>query len=281
MPITTGVLSFGLVSIPVKLYPAIKDQTIRFHLLHKACGSRVRNQWFCPACSVVVEREELIRGLQVNKGQYVQLTEEELDSLELEANRDIALKEFVPVASVDPVYYENSYFLGPEKGAEKPYRLLADALEQSQRAGIAELVSRGKEHLVIIRPYAKGLLMHALYYASEVRDFGEIPRGESQKVKPEELKLGTGLLGQMSNDNFEPEKYRDEYRLRVKAMLDEKVQGHEITAAVEPSKPAAPVIDLVEALKRSISAGTRAPAAKSAPARTPTSKKARRSRQTG
>jgi DNA end-binding protein Ku len=194
-------------------------------------------------CNVVVERENLMRGFEVSKGEYVKFTEEELDSLEAEANRDIALKEFVPITTIDPVFYESSYFLGPEKGAEKPYRLLADALEKTQRAGVAELVSRGKEHLAIIRPYANGLLLHGLYYANEVRSFDEIPRGESQKVKHEELKLGTGLLDQMSNEEFQPTKYRDEYRLRIGAKLDEKVRGHEITVQPEgPRKQPAAVV---------------------------------------
>jgi DNA end-binding protein Ku len=144
MPINSGVLSFGLVAIPVKLYPAIQDQTIRFHLLHKKCGSRVRNQRFCPVCNEVVERENLVRGVEVSKGEYVQITEAELDTIEAEANRNIDLKEFVPVSTVDPVYFESAYFLGPDKGGEKPYRLLADALAKSQKAAVAQLISRGK-----------------------------------------------------------------------------------------------------------------------------------------
>jgi DNA end-binding protein Ku len=144
MPINSGVLSFGLVAIPVQLYPAIKDNTTRFHLLHKKCGSRVRIQWFCPVCNVVMDRENLVRGVEVSKGEYVQLTETELDTIEAEANRDIDSKEFVPASSVDPVYFESSYFLEPDKGGEKPYRLLADALAQSQKAAVAQLISRGK-----------------------------------------------------------------------------------------------------------------------------------------
>jgi DNA end-binding protein Ku len=199
------VLSFGLVSIPVKLHPAIKDHTIRFHLLHKKCDSRIRNQWFCPVCEEVVERENLVRGYEVSKGKYVQFTEEELESVEAEANRNIELKEFVPLASVDPVYFESSYYLGPEKGAEKPYRLLADALAKSERAAVAKLVSRGKEQVVIIRPYDKGLLLqHGMYFADEVKDFGEIPRAESQRVKKEELNLGAGLIDQMTNNESTP-----------------------------------------------------------------------------
>jgi DNA end-binding protein Ku len=138
MPINTGILSFGLVAIPVKLYPAIKDQTVRFHLLHAKCSSRVQNRFWCPVCNEVVERDVLVRGFEHSKGKYIQLTEEELDALEAEANRSIDLKEFVPVAKVDPVYFESSYYLGSNEGGEKPYRLLAEALAKTQRAAVAE-----------------------------------------------------------------------------------------------------------------------------------------------
>jgi DNA end-binding protein Ku len=274
MPITTGILSFGLVSIPVKLHPAIKDHTIRFYLLHKKCGSRIRNQWFCPVCEEAVDRENLDRGFEVSKGKYVQLTDEELESVEAEANRNIELTEFVPLASVDPVYFESSYYLGPDKGAEKPYRLLAAALAQSERAAVAKVVSRGKEQIVIIRPYNKGLLLHGMYFADEVKNFAEVPRAESQRVKQEELKLGAGLIDQMTNDEFDPGKYRDEYRERALELLDEKRKGHEITVPAEPAHKPAAVIDLMEALKRSIGTGARTAATKTAADRAPARKAA-------
>jgi DNA end-binding protein Ku len=134
-----------------------------------------------PVCNIVVERSDLVRGFQHAKNKYVPITEEELESLEVEANRSIDLKEFVPLASVDPVYFENTHYLGADKGGEKPYRLLADAMAKSGRVAIAELVSRGKEQLVLIRPYRKGLVLHTMYYADEVRDFKEVPKGENVK----------------------------------------------------------------------------------------------------
>ena len=245
MPINSGILSFGLVAIPVKLYPAIKDQTVRFHLLHNKCGSRVRNQFWCPVCNEAVERDGLVRGFEYTKGKYIQLTEEELDALEAEANRSIDLKEFVPVAKIDPVYFESVYYLGPDEGGEKPFRLLAEALARSERAAVAELVSRGKEQIVIIRPYRGGLVLHGMYYQNEVRDFGQIPKGDSQRITQEQLELGEGLIEQMSSDKFEPEKYRDEYRLRVLAMIDAKIKGRQIVATPVTHKPAA-IIDLLE-----------------------------------
>ena len=151
-PRGTGVLSFGLVAIPVRIHSATKSENVSFHLLHKNCGSRIRNQHYCRICSVVVERGDLVRGFQHAKDQYVPVTEEELENLEAEANRSINLKEFIPLASVDPVYFENTHYLGADKGGEKPYRLLADAMDKSGRVAIAELVSRGQEQLIINPP---------------------------------------------------------------------------------------------------------------------------------
>src|SRR5206468_11254830 len=140
MPINSGILSFGLVAIPVRLYPAIKDQTVRFHLLHNKCGSRVRNQFCCPVCNEAVERDGLVRGFEYTKGKSIQLTEEELDALEAEANRSIDLKEFVPVGKIDPIYFESVYYLGPDEGGDKPYRILAIVLAICHSAEVAVLV---------------------------------------------------------------------------------------------------------------------------------------------
>jgi DNA end-binding protein Ku len=251
-PPGTGVLSFGLVAIPVRIHTATKSENVSFHLLHNKCGSRVRNQHYCPACNVVVEREDLIRGFQHAKNQYVRITEEELDSLEAEANKSIDLKEFIPLASVDPVYFENTHYLGVDKGGEKPYRLLAEAMAKSGRVAIAELVSRGKEQLVLVRPYRKGLVLHTMYYADEVRDFKQVPKGENGKVSQQELDLGIGLIDRLTSEEFKPENYKDEYRIRVLAMIDEKSKGKEIVIDTAPAPKHGQVIDIMEALKRSM-----------------------------
>jgi DNA end-binding protein Ku len=227
-PLRTGLLSFGLVSIPVQLHTATKDQRIAFNLLHAKCGSRVQNRYYCPVCNVTVERDDRVRGYEFAKDQYVQLTEPELESLETESSNNIELKEFIPLSKIDPVYFENAYYVGAGEGGEKPYRLLADALMNSKRAAIAQLVTRGKEQLVLIRPYENGLIMHSLYYANEVRNFADIAKGENVKLTDEEIDLGASLIENMS-DGFNPEKYHDEYRERVQAMLDEKSKGREIT----------------------------------------------------
>jgi DNA end-binding protein Ku len=250
-PLRTGLLSFGLVSIPVQLHTATQDQHIAFNLLHAKCGSRGQNRYHCPVCNVVVERDDQVRGYEFEKGQYVQFTEAELGSLETESSNNIELKEFIPLSEIDPVYFEDSYYLGAGEGGEKPYRLLADALAKSERAAIAQLVSRGKEQLMLIRPYENGLIMHSLYYANEVRNFADIGKGESTKLSDEEIDLGANLVESMS-DGFNLDKYHDEYRERVQAMLDEKSKGGEITVSAPEAPQRAQIIDLMQALKQSI-----------------------------
>jgi DNA end-binding protein Ku len=199
----------------------------------------------------VVERDDLVRGYEFAKDQYVRFTEAELESLETEASKSIDLKEFVPLSKIDPVYFESSHYLGADEGGEKPYRLLADAMAKTERAALAELVTRGKEQLVLIRPYRDGLMMHTMYYANEVRNFSEIPKAENAKLSEEEIQLGADLIESMS-DQFEPDKYRDEYRIRVLAMLDQKSKGREITVAAPTPAPRGQVIDLMQALKQSM-----------------------------
>jgi DNA end-binding protein Ku len=206
----------------------------------RACA----NQHYCPVCNVVVERDDLVRGFQHAKDQYVPVTEEELESLEAEANRSIDLREFIPLASVDPVYFENTHYLGADKGGEKPYRLLADAMAKSGRVAIAELVSRGKEQLVLIRPYKKGLVLHTMYYGNEVRNFKQVPKGENVKISQGELELGVGLIDKLTSGDFHRENYKDEYRIRVLAMLDEKSKGKEIVIDTAPAPKRGQVIDI-------------------------------------
>jgi DNA end-binding protein Ku len=251
-PPATGILSFGLVAIPVRIHTATRSENVSFHLLHNKCGSRVGNQHYCPVCNVIVDRPDLVRGFQHAKDQYVPVTEEELESLEAEANRNIDLKEFVPLASVDPVYFENTHYLGADKGGEKPYRLLAEAMAKSGRVAIAELVSRGKEQLVLIRSYKKGLVLHTMYHADEVRDFQQIPNGEKVKVSEKEVELGISLIDRLTSEQFKPENYKDEYRIRVLAMLDEKSKGKEIVIDTVPGPKRGQVVDIMEALKRSM-----------------------------
>jgi DNA end-binding protein Ku len=249
--IGSGAISFGLVSIPVKLYVATSSEAPSFNLLHAKCGNRIRQQRVCPVCNEVVERENLIKGYEFAKDQYVRVTDEELKALEGEASEAIEISEFVPLAKVDPIYFERSYYLGPDKGGEKAYRLLADTMTQVGKVALAKFVLRGKENLVIVRAAQNGLLMHTMYFAGEVRSFDEIPKGESAKITSAETGLAVRLIDELSNDEFQPERYEDEYAQRVMDLVNKKAEGQEITLA-QPQPQRGQVIDLMAALKGSL-----------------------------
>jgi len=249
--IGSGAISFGLVSIPVKLYVATSSQAPSFHLLHAKCGNRIRQQRVCPVDDEMVEREQLVKGYEFAKDQYVRVTDDELKALEGEASEAIEISEFVPLSKVDPIYFERSYYLGPDKGGEKAYRLLTDTMTQVGKVALAKFVMRGKENLVIVRAAQKGLMMHTMYFANEVRSFDEIPKGESAKITGAETSLAIRLIDELSNDEFEPEKYHDEYSERVLKLVNEKAEGKEITLA-QPVAQRGQVIDLMAALKESL-----------------------------
>jgi DNA end-binding protein Ku len=249
--IGSGTISFGLVSIPVKLYSAASSQSVSFNLLHAKCGSRIRQQRFCPVCNEVVERDALIKGYEFAKDQYVKIDDEELKALEGEASKAIEIAEFVPLSKVDPIYFEKTYYLGPDKGGEKPYRLLADAMAQAGRVALAKFVMRGKENLVLVRSAQNGLMLHTMYFADEVRNFTDIEKGESAKISGAETSLALRLIEELSAEEFKPEQYADEYRQRVLDLVSSKAAGKEITIAA-PQAPRAEVIDLVAALKESL-----------------------------
>lgn len=249
--IGSGTISFGLVSIPVKLFSATSSQAVQFHLLHGKCRSRIRQQTFCPTCNQTVERSDLVRGYEFARDQYVVLTDEELKQAEAGVSEAIEIQEFIPLASLDPMYFDKGYYLGPDRGGEKAYRLLADAMASSQKVSVAKFVMYAKEHLVIIRPTGKGLMLHTVYYADEIRPFGEIDRAENAPVKPGEVELACQLIDQLASDAFDPTKYRDEYRSRVTEIVQKKIEGEEITRSV-PRAEKAQVIDLMQALKESL-----------------------------
>jgi len=274
--IGSGTISFGLVSIPIKLYTAAASGGVSYNLLHAKCGSRIKQQQVCPTCNEVVDRTGLVRGYEFAKDQYVRVTEEELKSLEGESSKIIDIAEFVPLPKVDPIYFEKTYYLGPDKGGEKAYRLLADAMAKTDRVALAKFVMRGKESLVLVRPTQGGLMLHTMYFADEVRDFGEIDKGQSAKIKEGELELALRLIDELSNEEFKPGQYQDEYRLRVLDLVNLKIEGKEITA-VGPQVQRAQVIDLMEALKESLSKRVpkeKKPAAKAQRAEAASAKKA-------
>src|SRR3989441_6032561 len=271
----SGTISFGLVSIPVKLYTAASAGGAIVNSLQHMCANRLRQQMFCPVDNEVVDRSQIVKGYEFQKDQYVRFTDEEIKSLEGEASKVIDITEFVPLPTVDPIYFEKTYYLGPDKGGEKAYRLLADAMAKTDRVALAKFVMRGKESLVLIRPVQGGLMLHTMYFADEVRDFGEIDKGQSAKIREGELELALQLIDGLSSDAFSPDKYRDEYREHVLELVNQKVEGKEVTA-VGPEIKRAQVIDLMEALKQSlakrVAAQPAAAEAQPAPAKKPLAK---------
>jgi DNA end-binding protein Ku len=254
-PIATLTVSFGLVSIPVKLFSATEaSRAISFNLLHKACGSRLKQQYTCVKEEVIVPREDMVKGYEFEKDQYVQFTPEELKLLEEAGTHTADIAEFVPIESIDPVYFDKAYYLAPDKGGAKPYALLARALRESKRCALGRWAARGKQYIVMIRPGGvgneDGLVMQQLLYAGEVRSIKEleIPKTE---VKDVELKLAQQLIEQQASDKFDPSTYTDDVRARVEAAVQKKVEGQEITM-VDAPEGGAEVIDLMEALRASL-----------------------------
>jgi DNA end-binding protein Ku len=260
--IGSGTLSFGLVSIPVRLFSSSNSSAgVSFNLLHDKCGGRIKQQQLCPACNEVLDRSQLVKGYEFAKDQYVRFNDEELKKLETAANSSIEITEFVPLDKVDPIYFERTYFLGIDKGGDKAYRLLCDAMKKSGRVALAKYVMRGKENLVLIRPVQDGLMLHTMLFADEVRDFSEIDKGKSATIKPGEMDLAVRLIDELANDKFQPEQYHDEYRDRVMAVVEQKVEGKEIVT-IEPETHRTQVIDIMDALKQSLEGRGKAPAAK-------------------
>ena len=249
--IGSGTISFGLVSIPIRMFTAASPGGIAFNQLHQKCGGRIKQQQICPACNEIVERASLVKGYEFTRDQYVQFTEDELKGLEGEASKMIDIAEFVPITEVDPIYFEKTYYLGPDKGGEKAYRLLGEAMKKAGRVALAKYVMRGKESLVLIRPAGDGLMLHTMYFADEVRDFSEVDKGEDAKLKPGELELAERLLRELSGESFHPEQYADEYRGRVLQAVEQKVEGQEVTS-IAPQAQRTQVIDLMDALKQSL-----------------------------
>ena len=252
----SATIAFGLVSIPCKLF-ATADSTraVRFNYLAKD-GSRLRQQYIRASDGEVVERQDRIQGYEFTKGQYVTFTDEELKALNADATNAIDINEFIPLADVERIYIERVYYLGPDKGASRSYHLLRAALDQTARAALARYAARGKNYLVLIRPFGEGLVMEQLKHEDELRKFDEVPLDVCD-VNPSELELAVQIIDQRTNERFEPEGYRDEVRERQLELIQQKIDGQDISVAPE-EQPEAKIIDLMEALKASV--GDRKPA---------------------
>jgi DNA end-binding protein Ku len=244
-------VSFGLVSIPVRLFSATEaSKAISFNMLHKACGSRLKQQYICVKEEVIVPREDTVKGYEFAKDQYVIFTPEELKAMEEAGTHMAEIVEFVPLASVDPVFFDKAYYLAPDKGGAKPYALLSSALRESGRCAIGRWAARGKQYIVMIRAVEDGLVMQQLMYSQEVRSIREIDI-ERSEVKPAELKLAKQLIDAQTSEKFDPSQYRDEVHGRIEAAIAKKVEGQEITMSDAPAA-SAQVIDLMEALRASL-----------------------------
>jgi DNA end-binding protein Ku len=246
-------ISFGLVAIPVKLYTATQSaNTISFNMLHKTCGSRLKQQYICLKEGVVVERDETVKGYEFAKDQYVQFTPEEIKALEEVGTHSIDISEFVPIESIDPVYFDKTYYLSPDKGAAKPYGLLSEALREAKLCAVGRWAARGKAYIVLLRPVGDVLTMQQLHFAADVRASSEVEVPKAD-VKPAELKLARQLIDQQTSKTFDPASYTDELRARIQAEIDKKVQGQEISVSdVQPEAAGGKVIDLMEALRASL-----------------------------
>ena len=263
-PLRNAMISFGLVSIPVRFYTATKSEDIHFNLLHASCGTRVNRKWWCPYHEKIVDSEELIRGYAVTKNKYVTFSDEEMEVLETDDNRALDITEFVDMKEIDPVFYEKAYFLGPAPGGGKTYKLLATAMKKENRVAVARWVAAGKEHLVVIRPFEKGLILHTMFYADEVRDFASIDLEDTQ-VRDKEVQLAEMLINELTEEKFNPMAFKDEYRERLLERIREKARGKTIVAEErEEEEKGGEVVDIMDALRRSLEKGRGvAPAARS------------------
>jgi DNA end-binding protein Ku len=245
-------ISFGLVAIPVKLYSATQSSNaISFNLLHKTCGSRLKQQYICQKEGVIVERDEMVKGYEFAKDQYVSFTPEEIKQLEEVGTHSVDISEFVPIEAIDPVYFDKTYYLAPDKGAAKPYALLTEALKETRRCAVARWASRGKAYIVALRPVGDVLTMQQLHFASDVRPASEVDIAKPD-VKAQELKLARQLIDQQTADAFDPTAYTDEVRARVEAAIQKKVEGQEISVSETQPETGGKVIDLMEALRASL-----------------------------
>jgi DNA end-binding protein Ku len=245
-------VSFGLVAIPVKLFTATQSaNAVSFNLLHATCGSRLRQQYLCQKEGVVVERDQMVKGYEFAKDQYVRFTPEEIKALEEVGTHSVDISEFVPIESIDPVYFDKTYYLAPDKGAAKPYGLLVEALKQSGRCGVGHWAARGKAYIVILRPIGDVLAMQQLHFAADVRSASEVEI-PTPAVKPQELKLAQQLIEQQTAPKFDPSAYKDELRGRIEAAIQKKVEGQEISVSEIAPAGEGKVIDLMEALRASL-----------------------------
>jgi DNA end-binding protein Ku len=245
----SGYLTFGLISMPVKLFSGARGERVSFHMLHRDDNVRIKQQLYCPADERVVERDEIVKGFEYRKGEYVIIEPEEIKKIEPKTAKAMEILQFVKAEEVDPIYFESSYYMMPDEAGQRPYQLLTKAMEESGYLAIAKLTMHNREYTVILRPKTKGLVLHTMYYADEIREVEGFGDGKAE-LKAGELKVANQLIEALA-DKFEPEKFHDTYEENLKAMIKARLEGREVTAVEKPGKPA-PVVDLMDALKQSL-----------------------------
>lgn len=254
-----GYITFGLITIPVRLFAAARTERVSFNQLHGVCGSRIKQQTFCPQCDRIVERSELVKGYEVEKDRYVVVNDDDIKSVAPASSDNMEILEFVKAEGIDPIYFDASYFMVPEEAGKKAYHLLVETMRKSGYSAIAKIAMHQREFTVVVRPHTEGLLLHTMFYPEEVREVPEFRRDTNVSVKPQEVALAEKLVEGLATD-FDPAKYHDEYQGRLKQMIDAKREGQEVE---EPSpKKRAPVIDLMQALQKSLGELPKKPAAK-------------------
>jgi len=243
-----GHLTFGLVSFPIRLFSAARGETISFNLLHKTDHSRIKQVIFCQAEEKAVPRSELVKGYEYEKDHYVEIDDEDIKKVAPKTAKVMEILEFVQASQVDPIYLESSYYVAPDEGGEKPYALLYQALRESQYYALAKVAMHNREHIIVLRPGAKGILSHTMYFQDEIRQVDEF-RTDTSLVKEKELAMAKMLISSLEAE-FEPQKYHDQYRANLQKMIEAKIEGKKVVET--PAEHIAPVIDIMEALKRSL-----------------------------
>ncbi len=253
-----GYITFGLITIPVRLYAAARTERVSFNQIHEPCGGRIKQQTFCPQCERTVERSELVKGYEVEKNHYVIVNDEEIKGIAPASSDNMEILEFVKAEGIDPIYYDASYFMVPEDAGKKAYHLLLETMQKSGYSAVAKITMHQREYTVIVRPHADGLLLHTMFYPEEVREVPEFRRDESVTVKPQEVALAEKLVEGLAAD-FDPSKYHDEYQGRLTQMIEAKRDGQRVETTAP--KKRAPVIDLMQALQKSLGELPKKPAA--------------------
>ena len=251
-PLWKGAISFGLISIPVRLYSAVENKSLKFHLMHEEDGGRIKYKRECAKCGKEVSWDDIIKGYEYSKDHYVTFTDEEMESLDVDSIKAIDVVSFVPLEDIDPIYFDKTYYVIPEASGIKAYKLLAEALEAEGQVGVAKIALRDKEHLSTIRLKNDVFVLETMHWPDEIREpeFEELTK--RVEVRDQEVKMARQLIQQLS-DEFKPDEFEDEYRVRLQQLAEQKVEGQEVTVAAEPEAEPAPVVDIMEALKASVS----------------------------